>query len=173
MSTPSTALTYPTVWAQMPPIAHRPRVHRFRDRSQNAWIPRREDRELSSRESGEFLPFSENAEDVDALSIDGQSVPFVVRLEIGTINRHIYVIAVLRGPNDTPDAPDLAFWNGKLVYQFRGGVGIGRRQGRIPLDYIPNRRQQQLRDGFAVAYSTANQTSDRTSGTQATNYGAM
>jgi hypothetical protein len=113
-----------------------------------------------SRESGEFLPLSARSDDVDELSIDGQTVPFVVRLETGTINRHIYVIALLRGPNDTPDEPDLKFWNHKLIYQFRGGVGIGRRQGRIPLDYIPKRRQSQLQEGFAIAYSTANQTSN-------------
>lgn len=113
-----------------------------------------------SNESGEFLPLSESANDVDELAIDGHAVPFVIRLEIGTINRHIYVIAVLKGPNDTADEPDLRYWNRKLIYQFRGGVGIGRRQGRITPQYIPSRRQQQLQQGYAVAYSTANQTSN-------------
>lgn len=113
-----------------------------------------------SRKSAEFLPLSDRSDDVDELSIAGQTVPFVVRLETGTINRHIYVIALLRGPNDSPEEPDLKYWNHKLIYQFRGGVGIGRRQGRIPLDYIPKRRQSQLQAGFAIAYSTANQTSN-------------
>jgi hypothetical protein len=67
---------------------------------------------------------------------------------------------LLRGPNDTPRAPDLTYWNRKLIYQFRGGVGIGRRQGRIPLHYIPDRNQEPLRSGYAIAYSTANQTSN-------------
>ena len=112
-----------------------------------------------SRESGEFLPLVDGSDDVDELTIDGATIPFIVRLEIGTINRHIYLIALLKGPQDTPEEPDLAYWNRKLIYQFRGGVGIGRRQGRLSPDYIPKRRQSQLRQGYAIAYSSANQTS--------------
>jgi hypothetical protein len=82
-----------------------------------------------SRDSENFLPHIGEPGDIEELSIGGQAVPFVVRVEIGTINRHIYVIALLKGPNDTPDEPDLKFWNRKLIYQFRGGSGIGRRQG--------------------------------------------
>jgi len=112
-----------------------------------------------SRESGKFLPFAEQSDNVEAITINGQTVPFVVRLEIGTINRHIYIIALLRGPNDTPDTPDLSYWNRKLLYQLRGGVGIGRRQGRIDPNYIPSRRSVELQQGYAVVHSTANQTS--------------
>ncbi len=112
-----------------------------------------------SRESGQFLPLEGRATDVEELSIDGQTVPFVVRLEIGTINRHIYIIALLRGPNDAPEAPDLTYWNRKLINQHRGGVGIGRRQGRIEPDYIPGRNLAELQKGYAIAYSSANQTS--------------
>jgi hypothetical protein len=112
-----------------------------------------------SRESGNFLPFEEQSDDVEAITIGGQSVPFVVRLEIGTINRHIYIIALLRGPNDTHETPDLSYWNRKLLYQLRGGVGIGRRQGRIDPSYIPSRRGVELQQGYAIVHSTANQTS--------------
>ena len=112
-----------------------------------------------SSASGHFLPLEGQADDVEELSIDGQSVPFVVRLEIGTINRHIYIIALLRGPNDTPAKPDLSYWNRKLIYQLRGGVGIGRRQGRITPDYIPSRNRVELQNGYAIVHSTANQTS--------------
>ncbi len=112
-----------------------------------------------SSESGKFLPLEDNANDVEEISINGQTVPYIVRLEIGTINRHIYIIALLRGPNDTPEAPDLSFWNQKLLYQLRGGVGIGRRQGRINPNYIPSRNVDQLQQGYAVVHSTANQTS--------------
>ena len=108
---------------------------------------------------GSFLPFEEQADDVEEITIDGQAVPFVVRLEIGTINRHIYIIALLRGPNDTHETPDLRYWNRKLLYQLRGGVGIGRRQGRINPNYIPSRRSVELQQGYAVVHSTANQTS--------------
>ena len=112
-----------------------------------------------SGETGKFLPLDDNANDIAEISINEQTVPFIVRLEIGTINRHIYIIALLRGPNDTPESPDLSFWNQKLLYQLRGGVGIGRRQGRINPNYIPSRRAVELQQGYAVVHSTANQTS--------------
>ncbi len=113
-----------------------------------------------SRETGDFLPLAADASDVDAISINGETIPFIVRLEMGTINRHIYLIAVLRGPDDTPEKPDLRYWNRRLIYQFRGGVGIGRRQGSNKPDYIPERRVAELEKGYALAYSTANQTSN-------------
>ncbi len=112
-----------------------------------------------STENGEFLPLEDQADDVEQLTINGETVPFEVRLEIGTINRHIYIIAILRGPNDAPNAPDLTYWNRKLLYQLRGGVGIGRRQGRIDPSYIPSRGSAELQRGYAIAHSTANQTS--------------
>jgi len=112
-----------------------------------------------SRESGRFLPFEGQPDDVEEVLINGQTIPFVVRLEIGTINRHIYIVALLRGPNDAPESPDLTYWNRKLIYQLRGGVGIGRRQGRITPDYIPSRNLVELQKGYAIVHSTANQTS--------------
>ena len=111
-----------------------------------------------STKTGEFLPHEDQADDVEQLTINGETVPFEVRLEIGTINRHIYVIALLRGPNDAPNTPDLTYWNRKLLYQLRGGVGIGRRQGRIDPSYIPSRGTVELQQGYAIAHSTANQT---------------
>jgi hypothetical protein len=111
-----------------------------------------------STKTGEFLPHEDQADDVEQLTINGETVPFEVRLEIGTINRHIYIIALLRGPNDAPNTPDLTYWNRKLLYQLRGGVGIGRRQGRIDPSYIPSRGTVELQQGYAIAHSTANQT---------------
>ena len=112
-----------------------------------------------SRESGQFLPLKGQADDVEEVSLNGQTIPFIVRLEIGTINRHIYIVALLRGPNDAPESPDLTYWNRKLIYLLRGGVGIGRRQGRITPDYVPSRSLAELQKGYAVVHSTANQTS--------------
>jgi hypothetical protein len=112
-----------------------------------------------SSRSGAFLPYNGDASDVDEVTIGGRSVPFVVRQEMGTINRHVFVIAVLAGSSDSADRPHLEHWNGKLVYQFRGGVGIGRRQGVARPTLIPERRESELAQGYAVAYSTANQTS--------------
>ena len=112
-----------------------------------------------SRESGRFLPFEGQPDDVEEVLVNGQTIPFVVRLEIGTINRHIYIVALLRGPNDAAESPDLTYWNRKLIYLLRGGVGIGRRQGRITPDYVPSRSLAELQNGYAVVHSTANQTS--------------
>jgi hypothetical protein len=58
---------------------------------------------------------------------DGSNVPFIVRLETGTINRAIYQIAIphipsRREPNfSTPSN----LWNGRLLYTFGGGCQAG------------------------------------------------
>ena len=49
---------------------------------------------------------------------------------------------------------------GSLVYQFRGGVGIGRKQGRLRPHRLLERRFDALKKGYAVAYSSGNQTSN-------------
>ncbi len=91
---------------------------------------------------------------------DGRETDFVLRVETGTINRHIYMIAALKGPDDQADRVDGRFWNRRLIYQFRGGVGIGRRQGRAGTGTFLGRRSDELTAGYAVAYSSANQTSN-------------
>jgi len=62
----------------------------------------------------------------------GEKVPYVVRVETGTINRAIYQIAVLHDPTagtPGPLAPPKA-WNGRLLYSFGGGcVGGWFKQG--------------------------------------------
>ena len=54
----------------------------------------------------------------------GDIVPFIVRIETGTINRSIYQIAVLHNPVSepipTPFTPPTA-WNRRLLYSFGGG----------------------------------------------------
>jgi hypothetical protein len=55
--------------------------------------------------------------------VTGATVPFIVRLETGTINRAIYQTAILHNPNSgepTPFAPPAA-WNGRLIYPLGGG----------------------------------------------------
>ena len=60
-------------------------------------------------------------------TLDGKTVPFVVRRERGTINRFIYSLAMLADP--TAPETDTSRWNRRLVYFFDGGVAIGRNQG--------------------------------------------
>ena len=53
----------------------------------------------------------------------GATVPFIVRLETGTINRAIYQTAILHNPNDAAPSPfsPPAAWNGRLIYPLGGG----------------------------------------------------
>lgn len=107
-----------------------------------------------------FYPLKEAEGDIAKIDINGQSVDFIVRVETGTINRFSYVIAALKGPEGSLALPDGDYWNKRLIYQFRGGVGIGKVQGRISSAGLLKRRVAQLRQGYAVAYSSANQTSN-------------
>ncbi len=84
-------------------------------------------------------------------------VPYIVRVETGTINRAIYQIAVLHDPN-TETEPNPwgmpAGWNGRLIYTFGGGCvngwyRQGANTGGVTDDVM-------LRQGYAVASSTLN-----------------
>jgi len=108
----------------------------------------------------QFFPLYTANSDIEQIDINGERVPFVVRVETGSINRFPYVLAALRGPDGTEQRPDGRYWNQRLIYQFRGGVGIGKVQGRISVPGLLKRRVEQLRSGYAVAYSSANQTSN-------------
>ncbi|WP_236250367.1 DUF6351 family protein [Microbulbifer sp. ALW1] len=109
---------------------------------------------------GNFHPLEKAQNDIDLVTVNGQTTEFVVRLETGTINRFFYAIAALRGDGETPEKPNTSNWNKRLIYQFRGGVGVGRQQGDISSRSIIDRRADQLARGYAVVYSTANQTSN-------------
>jgi hypothetical protein len=66
----------------------------------------------------------------ETTTTDGLTVDYIVRLERGTVNRFIYGLAMLASPSELGgESWDLTAWNGKLVYQFQGGVGIGHEQG--------------------------------------------
>jgi hypothetical protein len=63
---------------------------------------------------------------------DGKTVPYIVRVDSGTINRSIYRIAVLDDPK--PDVPIAQWspgtgWNRKLAVSFGGGAGTQYNQG--------------------------------------------
>jgi hypothetical protein len=59
-------------------------------------------------------------------------VPYIVRREMGTINRAVYAISFLHEPGQP--LPTLGTmtpgWNGKLIYSFGPGCGAGYHQGR-------------------------------------------
>ena len=63
---------------------------------------------------------------------EGRTVPFIVRRELGAINRAVYSIAFLHEPGQPLPTPwnRTSAWNGRLVYTFGGGCGAGHRQGR-------------------------------------------
>jgi hypothetical protein len=76
-------------------------------------------------------------------------------VETGTINRAIYLIAVLSNPTKQADANQVPMtWNGRLQYAFGGGCGSGRHQGNIASDSVLD--NVALARGFAVATSTLN-----------------
>ena len=94
---------------------------------------------------------------------DGREVPYLVRHERGVINRFIYSISMLVPVEEIlhgdPMAPDQSLWNGRLLYQFQGGVGIGHTQGRFSSRGIFG-RPDRLARGYAVVHSTGNRTGD-------------
>ena len=53
---------------------------------------------------------------------DGRTVPYIVRREMGTINRAVYSIAILHEPGTPLPSPWMkGTWNGKLVTTGNGG----------------------------------------------------
>ncbi len=77
------------------------------------------------------------------VSIGGSGDPVIVDLEVGTINRAVYELAV-------PQT-----WNGILVYRFGGGCGTGYSQGTF-LGSAPRESTDLLAAGYAIASSTLN-----------------
>jgi hypothetical protein len=63
-------------------------------------------------------------------TIDGRTVPYIVRVESGTVNRSIYRIAILDdGSNTGPNWKPGAGWNHRLAVSFGGGAGTQYNQG--------------------------------------------
>ena len=80
----------------------------------------------------------------------GATVPFIVRVERGTMNRGIYDLAVLINPAQpwTAVAPQAA-WNGKVYYTFGASTGQPRRQVRPATNWTG--AEEQLKRGYLVA----------------------
>jgi hypothetical protein len=95
--------------------------------------------------------------DVAIASVNGKSVPYVVRVETGTVNRSIYQTAILHNPV-SESAPSFtsspAGWNGRLVYTFGGGcTGGWYRQGNTTGGVLDDNI---LKQGYAMASSSLN-----------------
>jgi hypothetical protein len=87
-------------------------------------------------------------------TLDGHTVPYIVRWERGTINRFIYSVAMLAPTTEAdPTDPDDSLWNGRLVLSLEGGVAIGRTQGTNGTGAML--RHDVLQLGYAVMTSTA------------------
>ena len=91
-------------------------------------VETRVDHVYLSATDGTFRPYAAGATDVArTTTLDGETVPVIVRVETGTINRAIYQSAILHdpaGPDPDPWTPSPG-WNGKLVYTHGGGCRSG------------------------------------------------
>jgi hypothetical protein len=106
--------------------------------------------------SGSFVPLA-NPEgtpaDAATATVNGRSVPYIVRVETGVIDRAVYQIAALYdGRAPSPLQPDTS-WNGKLIYTFGGGCNSGYHQGTSTGGVLDD---EFLSLGYAVASSTLN-----------------
>jgi hypothetical protein len=114
-------------------------------------------------DAGVFKPLpsrtSYPADLVYTTTTEGKTVPYIVRVETGTINRGIYETAVLYDPTTeaapTPFNPPMA-WNHRLVYTLGGGCtggwyiqGSSLGNGGILEDLI-------LQKGYGIAASSLN-----------------
>jgi hypothetical protein len=91
-----------------------------------------------------------------ATTLDGATVPFIVRVETGTVNRAIYEIALLHDPMAPEPDPWTRSpgWNGKLVYTHGGGCRAGwHQQGNSTGGVL---REGLLEMGYALTSSSLN-----------------
>ena len=96
-----------------------------------------------------FTPGQPAPADSETTTTDlGITVPYIVRVERGTIDRGIFDIAVLFDPAQDwkPWAPQAA-WNGKVVHSFGASTGQPRRQFRSEQSWVDD---SALSRGFMV-----------------------
>ncbi len=98
---------------------------------------------------GQFKPLADPsqppADVAQATTNQGKAVPFIVKVESGTINRSIYRIATLN---------DASAWNKRIIYSFGGGCGTQYNQGKNTA--ISAIMEPALSRGFAHIISTQN-----------------
>ena len=124
-------------------------------------VERRVDYAYRTSGGGKLKPLADStvrpADLAVATTLSGVTVPYIVRIETGTINRAIYQIAMLHDP--TTDAEPSPWWpptgwNGRLIYTFGGGCvngwfRQGARTGGVTDPWM-------LGQGYAVASSSLN-----------------
>lgn len=106
--------------------------------------------------AGQYKPLADPATrpaDLASASVEGRTVPYVVRVETGVIDRAVYQLAALYdGVDPSPVKPETG-WNGRLIYHFGGGCNSGYRQGATTANVLEHAF---LSQGYAVASSTLN-----------------
>jgi hypothetical protein len=106
--------------------------------------------------AGAFAPLpdpSARPADLATATVNGHAVPYLVRIERGTIDRAVYEIAALYdGAAPSPVTRDSS-WNDKLVYTFGGGCNAGYHQGNSTGGVL---NDLFLSRGYAVASSSLN-----------------
>ena len=110
--------------------------------------------------TGAWLPYNpasppSPATIAQTTTMDGKTVPMIVRWERGVINRFMYSIMML-SPASQSASPDFSAWNHKLLFSFSGGVAIGHYQGSPSVNDM--RYLNGLQMGYAVIYSTGTRT---------------
>jgi hypothetical protein len=104
------------------------------------------------------LPAGPRPADMGTVTLaDGRTVDFIVRREVGSINRFLYSIAMLSPAPGADNAArnDTSLWNGKLLYWFQGGVAIGHSQGTV---HSGSMNPDVLGQGMAIVHSSGNNT---------------
>lgn len=129
----------------------------------NCNIKTRVDYVYKSSVTGEFKPFAPTGPAPDDLAAtmttQGHAVPYIVRIQTGTINRSIYQFAVLFNPTRDAEPDPLgsySAWNHKMVFAFGGGASAGYQQGKAVGTMMTILEDDKLSRGFAVVSSTLN-----------------
>ncbi len=98
------------------------------------------------------------ADIANTTTTDGRTIGYIVRREVGTINRAVYDIQFLYVPGEqlpTPWGSRYTGWNGRLVYTFGGGCSAGFHQGLLGAG-IGTNNEPYISQGYATATATLN-----------------
>ena len=96
-----------------------------------------------------------------ATTLEGKTVPFIVRVESGTLNRSIYRIAVLDDPQ-TAGKLNSSGWNRRIVFRFGESTAAQYNQGSnavtdvFKADATDTQSIRSLERGFAYVVSSLN-----------------